>query len=169
MTPLESWTDRARHVPIEDELARRGFDLKGRTERKGPCPVCGGTDRFSINTAKRVWNCRGCSKGGDVIDLVQHLDGIGFVEACTTLTNEPPPNSNGKGHSTQQLPQRWIYRDKDGNNYLRVLRFDDGKKSYPQSRWDGRQWLSGKPAGPKIPYRLPELIVASADAPGFYL
>ena len=35
-----------------------------------------------------------------------------------------------------------------------------GKKQFPQFHWDGTQWLNGKPAGPKIPYRLPELLAA---------
>ena len=55
----DAWIERAGAVPIEDELARRGFHLRGKIERAGPCPVCGGTDRFSINTEKQLWNCRG--------------------------------------------------------------------------------------------------------------
>jgi hypothetical protein len=40
-------------------------------------------------------NCRGCSIGGDVIELAQHIYGCDFVEACTRLTGEAPPGSNG--------------------------------------------------------------------------
>jgi len=77
--------DAAKAVPIEDEVARRGIKLVGRGERVGPCPVCGGRDRFSINVKKQIWNCRSCSKGGDVVDLVQHLDGVDFRRAVVTL------------------------------------------------------------------------------------
>jgi hypothetical protein len=46
---FESWKERARNVPIEDEIARRGIYLTGHgKERMGPCPVCGGTDRFIL-------------------------------------------------------------------------------------------------------------------------
>jgi phage/plasmid primase-like uncharacterized protein len=76
----------ARAVRIEDEIARRAFRLRGRVERFGPCPVCGGRDRFSVNTKKQVWNCRGCEKGGDVIEMVRHFDGVEFAEAIRTLT-----------------------------------------------------------------------------------
>jgi DNA primase len=31
---------------------------------------------------------------------------------------------------------------------------------YPQSRWSGSGWDKGRPTGPKIPYRLPELVAA---------
>jgi Toprim domain-containing protein/CHC2-type zinc finger protein len=71
---------------IESEVQRRGIRLIGRgPERVGPCPVCGGRDRFSINTKKQLWNCRGCRRGGDVIALVQHLDGADFKTALRTL------------------------------------------------------------------------------------
>src|SRR5689334_21358337 len=62
------WIAQARGVRIEDEIASRGIKLNGRgPERYGPCPKCGGTDRFAINTSKQIWNCRGCQRGGDVI------------------------------------------------------------------------------------------------------
>jgi hypothetical protein len=78
--------DAAKAVPIEHEVARRGIKLVGRgPERYGPCPRCGGNDRFSINVNKQIWNCRGCAKGGDVVDLVQHLDGVDFRAAVVTL------------------------------------------------------------------------------------
>jgi phage/plasmid primase-like uncharacterized protein len=93
----------AKAVRLEDEIARRGVALKrqGR-ELVGPCLVCGGEDRFGVNLQKQIWNCRGCGKGGDVIALVQHVDGASFRAAVETLTGsaERPPartnNSNGK-------------------------------------------------------------------------
>jgi putative DNA primase/helicase len=80
-------------IPIEHEIARRGIRLRGRgPEYWGPCLVCGeGTDRFSINTRKQVWNCRGCKTGGDVISLVQHIDGCDFATALRTLGVEDCP------------------------------------------------------------------------------
>src|SRR5882762_2142388 len=79
-------------IRIEDEISRRGMKLNGRgPERCGPCPVCGGTDRFSINTKKQVFHCRVCKVGGDVIALVQHLDGCDFKIAIQTLGIEERP------------------------------------------------------------------------------
>lgn len=80
-----AWAGQARAVRIEDELARRGIKLRGGVDRFGPCPACGGTDRFSINVKKQVWICRKCPAGGDVIALVQHLDGIGYIDAIAHL------------------------------------------------------------------------------------
>jgi hypothetical protein len=73
-------------IRIEEEIVRRQIRLSGRgAERCGPCPICGGRDRFSINIPKQLWNCRGCARGGDAIDLVRHLDGVDFETACGAL------------------------------------------------------------------------------------
>jgi hypothetical protein len=81
----------ARAVRIEDELGRRGIALRGRgADRCGPCPRCGGVDRFSINLRKQVFNCRGFG-GGDMIALVQHIDSCRFNEAVAILTGDRGP------------------------------------------------------------------------------
>jgi hypothetical protein len=81
---------RARAVPIQSEIQRRGMKLPPAVrELVGPCPRCGGTDRFAIHLRKQLWNCRGCGKGGDVLDLVMHLDGVGLRDAVATLTRSP--------------------------------------------------------------------------------
>lgn len=80
-----SLIERARATRIEDEIERRGIKLVGRVDRCGPCPQCGGTDRFAINVRKQCFNCRGCGASGDVIALAMFLDGCGFAEAVTRL------------------------------------------------------------------------------------
>jgi RecA-family ATPase len=69
-------------------------------------------------------------------------------------------------------PDHWvadyIYRDKHGQPYLRVQRFENAageKTRMPQAYWNGGSWHPGKPTGPKLPYRLPELLAAAPDAP----
>jgi hypothetical protein len=82
--------ERAKRVPILDAVQRLGLRLKkvAAAELAGACPHCGGQDRFSVNTRKQVWNCRGCAKGGDVVSLVQHARGLDFLEAVAFLTGE---------------------------------------------------------------------------------
>jgi hypothetical protein len=90
--------EQARSVPIENVLAERGIKLRGKVDQVGPCPVCAGRDRFGVNIRKQLWNCRGCSKGGDVIALIQHLDSVDFREAVEQLTGEradEPRKQNG--------------------------------------------------------------------------
>jgi hypothetical protein len=50
--------EQARSVPIEDVIEHRGVKLRGKSARYGPCPQCGGDDRFGVNTTKQVFNCR---------------------------------------------------------------------------------------------------------------
>jgi len=72
--------------PIESVIARFGLKLRrqGR-ELVGPCSRCGGRDRFAVNAAKQLWNCRGCRRGGDAIELVRHIQGCGYREALDVL------------------------------------------------------------------------------------
>jgi phage/plasmid primase-like uncharacterized protein len=108
--------ERAHTVRIEDETARRGLRLVGRNERNGPCPVCGGTDRFAINIRKQVWNCRGCQRGGDVIALVEHVDGCSFAHAVAKLTGERPrpairkPVARPNGDNSERANRLWSQR-----------------------------------------------------------
>jgi Toprim domain len=90
MNERAAWAEQARAVRIEDEIARRGIRLRGGIDRCGPCPVCGGTDGFSINLKKQVFNCRRGLTGGDVIALVQHLDSVGYLDVIAHLAGAAP-------------------------------------------------------------------------------
>ena len=59
----------------------------------------------------------------------------------------------------------YIYRDARSQPYLGIRKMSGaGRSQYPQFHWVGNGWKSGKPNGPKIPYRLPELLAAPAGA-----
>jgi putative DNA primase/helicase len=65
--------------------------------------MCGGTDRFSINTRKQLWNCRQCKPKkirGDVIGLGQWLNGVTFEQAVEILTGERLPAHIPREEST---------------------------------------------------------------------
>lgn len=56
-------------------------------EYAGPCPFCGGNDRFLIwpeHKGGRYW-CRGCEKTGDAIQYLRDMRGLSFAEACRAL------------------------------------------------------------------------------------
>ena len=76
MTALDAAIELARDVDLR-EIARRYTTLKkiAVNEFAGPCPSpsCGGRDRFSINTRKQVFNCRGCGVGGVPMRLIKLL------------------------------------------------------------------------------------------------
>ena len=55
----------------------------------------------------------------------------------------------------------YIYKDPRGPPYLKVKRTSN--KQFPQYHLDDGKWVKGSPKGPKIPYRLPELLAAPLD------
>ncbi len=65
----------------------RGIKLKKVGKNyKGRCPFHEEENAsFTVNPSKNLWNCFGCSKGGDVIELVKLLDGCTFPEAVAKL------------------------------------------------------------------------------------
>jgi AAA domain/CHC2 zinc finger len=187
MTISAAEIDLARAVPIESEIARRGgLGLKRRgKELIGACPKCGGDDRFAVNTAKNLFNCRGCGAAGDVIDLNVFLDGCDFAHAVTSLTGErPQTKANGKhgngkngqaAEPTMVDAGEWSYEDEAGNLLFETRRFEyrnanggfvlkDGKrkKTFRQRRPDPEwgDWIWNLDGVRIVPYRLPELIEA---------
>lgn len=65
---------------IMESLHLTGLKRAG-VEWVGPCPICGGTDRFGINTRKAQFLCRRCGGGGDEISLVMFVMGLDFPGA----------------------------------------------------------------------------------------
>lgn len=78
MSARDDRLEAAQAIPLGEVLDRLGISglSRGKVERAGPCPVCGGKDRFGVNLVKGIWLCRRCDAGGDAIALVQ------FVKAC---------------------------------------------------------------------------------------
>ena len=80
-------------MDIVDLITCNGFTLKKVSsvtgEYAGPCPFCGGRDRFRVwpkegSTGGRYW-CRGCRRSGDAIQFLRELKGLSFKEACEYL------------------------------------------------------------------------------------
>jgi hypothetical protein len=138
---LTAAVEQAREADILALAERLGSKLKraGASEYVGPCPVCGGKDRFGVNIKKQVWNCRGCGKGGDAIGLAQHAGGATFIEAVAALSGEsrislePPPRKRDPGTGDDDVRRRremarwlWAQRgppaDSIVETYLRTAR-----------------------------------------------
>ena len=70
-----------------DSTLRKVASTRG-GEYAGPCPWCGGEDRFRVQPAQGLWFCRQCSEDGrwsDAIGYVMRRDGVAFREACVRL------------------------------------------------------------------------------------
>jgi hypothetical protein len=77
----------ARARPIWDIAQALDIQNLKRAAREwvGPCPDCGGDDRFSINPDKGVFYCRHCNAKGDVIQLVRWLRKMTLAQALDWL------------------------------------------------------------------------------------
>jgi hypothetical protein len=90
-----------------------------------------------------------------------------YVRAKLGLPSfEPPkkkPNAAGTAKGRAPVVAEYVYRTADGKPYLLVKR--TANKDFPQFHHEGSTWRPGKPTGPKIPYRLPELLAAPLTTP----
>ena len=80
-------------------------------EYAGPCPFCGGRDRFRVQPEKGLWWCRNCSPDShwqDAIAYVRQRDNVDFVEACRTLgAVESTPHQSVNHRGKQAVPTSW--------------------------------------------------------------
>jgi hypothetical protein len=106
---FDDWCARAKSADIMEVAERLGAKLKraGAAERIGPCPKCGGTDRFAVNVKESVFNCRGAG-GGGVADMVMHAHDCNFVQACEFILQEAPPNRE----ATYRAPDPAIVKER---------------------------------------------------------
>jgi putative DNA primase/helicase len=104
---FDDWKRRADEPDLLETAIKYGATLKrvGR-EHVGPCPACGGTNRFSVNVIKHKWNCRGHGGGRGPINMVVHIAGLSFLQACEELTGEPCPTGKAKPLSPAEQAAR---------------------------------------------------------------
>jgi DNA primase len=79
-------------------------------EFAGPCPFCGGNDRFRIwpeegDTGK--WWCRRCEKSGDGIQYLRETKGLSYFEACHQL-GQAPRHSSSLSWNRKQTQRQWV-------------------------------------------------------------
>ena len=130
---------------------------------------------FKVNLRTGVWSDFATDdKGADAIDLVAYLKGYSKLDAARELgemLGVPLTNGSAPLHGCTVIrgdkeplptpPAFYIYRLEDGAPYLGVQR--KGDKKFYQRHWTGSEWKDGAPDGPKVPYRLPELLQAEHD------
>ncbi len=77
----------AKARPIEEIVHLLGLSGLKRAghELVGPCPRCGGRDRFGVNLRKGLFQCRRCAAKGDGLALVMWDRELGFHDALTWL------------------------------------------------------------------------------------
>ena len=67
-------------------LQALGIDPAFLTKKHGPCPMCGGKDRFRFDDkeGRGTWFCSGCGSG-DGFRLLQQIKGMAFKEAAQEI------------------------------------------------------------------------------------
>ena len=112
-------------------LRRAGAELQG------PCPMCGGEDRFAIHKLKNRWYCRQCvdPSSGDVIALVQATENLGYKQALERITGrkaEAPIDPKEAERRKKRAADAKAKRERDEQRY-RQRAIDDAKKIIRQS------------------------------------
>lgn len=117
------------------------------------------TPSFTVNDDKGFYHCFSSGKHGDVIDFLVESQGMAWRDAVEKLaTDTGTPISPPKPAPKPTIVCHYDYEDQTGKPYLRVTRLSD--KSFRQSHWNDIDecWQTGKPSGPAIPYRLPDIL-----------
>lgn len=143
---IDLFIEEARAVTVVEAAAKLGIRHKGDvpiTTRNyaGPCPACGGNDRFSINPRLGAFNCRQCGgKGRDGISLMALANGhnlstrSGFLEACADALGQPTPENAEREteEERQERLERIEQRRRDNEGRSR-----EAEKS--ENRWRERE------------------------------
>jgi len=78
----------------ERDISLRKVSTTTGGEYCGPCPDCGGEDRFRVwPETGRYW-CRGCGRKGDSIQFLRDFHGLSFRDACRVVGREILPRSS---------------------------------------------------------------------------
>src|SRR5690606_24405056 len=99
---LATLRDEALRTSCESWAIQKRWKLARGIDQAGPCPVCGGTDRFSIHTRKNTFNCRRCGiAGGGVIDLVIKTENVDVTRACEIITGRKASDPVGEKRAAE--------------------------------------------------------------------
>ena len=122
-------------------LSALGIDARHLTNRHGPCPACGGQDRFRFDdkNGRGTWYCSQCG-AGDGFGLIQRVFGWSFGEAARqvdrvvgatamvlTVPIRPHRNEEDKVRVLTQIWQtsQSVSRDDPVWQYLNLVRHLD--------------------------------------------
>src|SRR5262249_25619374 len=109
---ISRFIEEARTVTVIEAALSLGIIGADKVTRNhaGPCPACGGNDRFSINPSIQAFNWRQCGgKGRDGISLValaNHHDvstRAGFLAACADVLGSPVPDEAERESEADRL------------------------------------------------------------------
>lgn len=155
---FESVKKQARHQ-WNDLLVAAGIDAKALVNVHGPCPGCGGKDRFRFDNldGNGTFICsqgNGNNLSGDGFKLLQHVGVANCPRDALKFVSNALDNNQIDAHSSHT---EYIYCRPDGSTNLRVIRTDttNGKKSFKQLLPNGKPPKTDPNFRP-FPYRIDE-------------
>ena len=131
-------------LELVPDLQRKAATNGG--EYAGPCPYCGGTDRFCVWPEEDRYWCRQCDRSGDAIELLREVHGLSFPEAASMVDKslrrspaktprkpkEPPRRAPGtawqqRGEEITKIAEAalWASQGAEALAYLRGRGFAD--------------------------------------------
>jgi DNA primase len=94
------------------DVASKYVELhKSWKELCGPCPKCGGQDRFHIYADRSDCHCRKCGKTWDAISLYADMENMSMYEAAKALTGIIEPARKQKPETRQAHTPDWESAD----------------------------------------------------------
>ncbi len=152
-----------------DILSRLGIRVSTNPKQHGPCPTCGGKDRFRFDDkeGRGTWYCNQCKPhSGDGLRLVMNVRGCSFPQALELVagvlglagrarakTGRPQVSRRSTPPEGTLGEDLFRYDDEAGRPVLFVKRVDlpDGRKRFTQ--WgptaDGQGWQNNIQHVPK--------------------
>jgi putative DNA primase/helicase len=96
-------------------LTELGVSPKLLANRHGPCPLCGGTDRFRFDNkdGRGTWICNHCG-AGDGPELVKRMANVDFkgaakmVEGIVGKVEKLPPPNQTRAATRDELNRMWL-------------------------------------------------------------
>lgn len=131
MDELENVKSKIRLLDYIQNAGNKIKSLGGETYGVNPCPICGHNDSFRIYDATNSYNCFSEDKGGDILNYMQDVEGLTFMEAKEKLykiTNTPiaeyKPKENKHLTNPRQTTQKQTPQEIDAINKIVMQEFN---------------------------------------------
>jgi hypothetical protein len=128
----------------------------------GPCPMCGGkatSGRFEVFEKDNSWACYAhCNTGGDVISLVQQVEGYDFRAAIEKLGGRTAIDAARAKELLEERERKRLVREKTSADYREAERkrlFRTWKSAMPIGDTVAARYLEGR--GLVLPQHCPGL------------
>lgn len=115
---ISDFIKRAQLLPVSVGVSRLGLTLPRKDDQGGPCPRCGGKDRFAVSLVKEKWNCRHCGTGGgNALGLIGHVCGYDLhrrsdlLEASSIALGEAIPDGGERETDADRAAREARMRD----------------------------------------------------------